>query len=83
MTLIAAPGLAIGSVVDTVKALREPLLEDVYLVDVFTPEGSDERNLTYRFVYRHPERTLKDKEVEKVNLRLSQHLVEKLPLRFS
>ena len=83
MTLVASPGLAIGSVVDTVKAMREPLLEDVYLVDVFTPEGSEERNLSFRFVFRHQERTLKDKEVEKVNLRIGQHLVDTLPVRFS
>lgn len=56
MTLIAPQGLAIGSVVDTVNALREPLLEDVFLVDVYTPEGSSERNLSFRFVSRHPER---------------------------
>jgi phenylalanyl-tRNA synthetase beta chain len=83
MTLIASQGLAIGSVVDTVNALREPLLEDVFLVDVYTPEGSSERNLSFRFVFRHPERTLKDKEVEKINLRIGQHLVERLPVRFS
>ena len=52
-------------------------------VGVFDPEGSDERNLSYRFVYRHPERTLKDKDVEKVNNRIGQHLVQKLPVRFS
>jgi len=83
MTLIAPEGLAIGSVVDTVKALREPLLEDVFLVDIYTPEGASERNLSFRFVFRHPERTLKDKEVEKINLRIGQHLVDKLPVRFS
>lgn len=83
MTLVAAQGLAIGSVVDTVRAMNEPLLEDVYLVDIFTPEGSAERNLSYRFVFRHPERTLKDKEVEKITLRIGQHLVAKLPVRFS
>jgi phenylalanyl-tRNA synthetase beta chain len=83
MTLIVPPGLAIGSVVDTVRSLREPLLEEVFLVDVFTPEGKSERNLTFRYVYRHVERTLKDKEVEKVHLRIGQYLVERLPVRFS
>jgi len=83
MTLIAPAGLAIGSVVDTVKAMNEPLLEDVFLVDVYAPEGSEERNLSFRFVFRHAERTLKDKEVEKVNARIGQHLVAKLPVRFS
>jgi phenylalanyl-tRNA synthetase beta chain len=63
--------------------MGEPLLTDVFLVDIYAPEGSGERNLTYRFVYRHAERTLKDKEVEKIHLRISQHLVESLPVRFS
>jgi phenylalanyl-tRNA synthetase beta chain len=83
MTLVAPQNLAIGAVIDTVKAMREPLLTDVFLVDIYAPEGSGERNLTYRFVYRHAERTLKDKEVEKIHLRISQHLVESLPVRFS
>ena len=83
MTLVASGSLAIGAVIDTVTAMREPLLSDVFLVDIYAPEGSGERNLTYRFVYRHAERTLKDKEVEKIHLRISQHLVESLPVRFS
>jgi phenylalanyl-tRNA synthetase beta chain len=83
MTLVAPQDLAIGAVIDTVEALQEPLLTDVFLVDIYAPEGSAERNLTYRFVYRHAERTLKDKEVEKINLRIGQHLVERLPVRFS
>jgi len=83
MTLVAPESLAIGAVVDTVKEMQEPLLTDVFLVDVYAPEGSAERNLTYRFVYRHAERTLKDKEVEKINLRIGQHLVERLSVRFS
>jgi len=83
MTLIAPSGLAIGSVIDTVRQLREPLLEDVFLVDIYDPEGGRERNLTFRFVFRHPERTLKDKEVEKITAHIGQHLVKGLPVRFS
>jgi phenylalanyl-tRNA synthetase beta chain len=83
MTLVAPLDLAIGAVIDTVRSVQEPLLTDVFLVDIYAPEGSAERNLTYRFVYRHAERTLKDKEVEKINLRIGQHLVERLPVRFS
>ena len=83
MTLVAPLDLAIGAVIDTVRSMQEPLLADVFLVDIYAPEGSAERNLTYRFVFRHAERTLKDKEVEKINLRIGQHLVERLPVRFS
>ncbi len=83
MTLVAGPDLAINAVIDTVRALGESLLEDVFLVDVYAPEEQQERNLSFRFVYRHAERTLKDKEVEKVQQRIGQHLVERLPVRFS
>lgn len=83
MTLVAPAGLAIGSVIDTVRELRESFLEDVFLVAVYAPEGQGERNLSFRFVYRHPERTLKDKEVDKVNARIGQHLMERLSVRFS
>lgn len=83
MTLVAAPDLAIGTVIDTVVALREPLLESVFLVDVYVPEGGQERNVSFRFVFRHPERTLKDKDVDKVIQRIGQQVVEKLEVRFS
>ncbi|NCD24849.1 MAG: phenylalanine--tRNA ligase subunit beta [Deltaproteobacteria bacterium] len=83
MTLIASPELAVGTILDAVLALREPLLEEVFLADVYEPRQSGERNLTFRFVYRHAEKTLKDKEVDKVNNRIGQHLSSTLPVRFS
>ncbi len=83
MTLVAPRDLAIGAVIDAVQGLREPLLADVFLADVYAPEQSEERNLTFRFVYRHAEKTLKDKEVDKVNARIGQHLVDTLSVRFS
>lgn len=83
MTLIAPRGLAVGAIVDAVRALRESVLEDVFLVDVYAPDQSEEHKLTFRFVYRHPQKTLKDKEVDKVNSRIGQHLLDKLPVRFS
>jgi phenylalanyl-tRNA synthetase beta chain len=83
MTLVAPRDLAIGAVIDAVQGLREPLLADVFLADVYAPDQAEERNLTFRFVYRHAEKTLKDKEVDKVNARISQHLVDTLSVRFS
>lgn len=82
MTLAVPSHLAIGAIMDSVREFSEPLLEDVFLVDVYAPDGQDERNLSFRFVYRHPERTLKDKEVDKANSRLGQYLTERLPVRF-
>lgn len=83
MTLVAPQDLAISTIIGTVHAIHEPLLEDVYLVNMYTPEGSVERNLSFRFVFRHLDKTLKDKEVEKVISRLSQYLLKHLPVHFS
>lgn len=82
MTLAVPQSVAVGTILDTVRAMREPLLEDVFLVDVYTPENSADRNLSFRFVYRHAEKTLKDKDVDKVNARIGQTLTNKLPVRY-
>lgn len=83
MTFIAPHDLAIGDIIDTIMALQEPLLEDVYLVNVYEPAESSARNLSFRFIFRHPEKTLKDKEVDKITARISQHLLKQLPVHFS
>ena len=47
------------------------ILEDVLLVDRYLPAGEDgPRNWTLRFTFRHPSKTLKDKDVDKEMERL-------------
>ena len=86
MTLVVPETLGLERITEAVRSAGEALLEDLFVVDVYVPEGgsaSDARNVTFRFVYRHAEKTLKDKDVDKVHTRIAQLLVERLPVRFS
>ncbi|NCC25013.1 MAG: phenylalanine--tRNA ligase subunit beta [Deltaproteobacteria bacterium] len=82
-TIMAGPGLQIEAILQQVRSMDITILENVSFVDSFVPEGSRERHLTFRMVYRHPERTLKDKEVDKAQSSIVQNLVKNLGVRFS
>lgn len=81
ITVIAGPQVPVAQVIDHVRGLRLPLLEDVVLQDCFEPEGSEERNLTFRLTFRHAERTLKDAEVDKEREKVAQSLIKLLGVR--
>ncbi len=67
LALLVPESLPAAEVAETIRASAGDLLEAVRLFDVYTgkgvPEGS--RSIAYRLVYRHPERTLKDAEVDR------------------
>ena len=84
ITVIARPGLAVGEVIEAVRGLGLPLLEDVALVDCFEPEGDKadgERHLTFRLTFRHADRTLNDAEVDKVRAKVAESLTKRLGVR--
>lgn len=59
------------------------ILESVELVAEFIPEGQEtERNLSFRLTYRHPTKTLKDKQVDKEHKKVLAALEQNLPIRF-
>ncbi len=78
ITVIAPLGLEAEAVNEAVYAEKPAFLEAVQLIDLFAPEGKNVRNLTYRLTFRHPERTLKDAEVDKTRDAVAQALVKKL-----
>lgn len=82
MTLVAPRDLPIGEMLAGVNQDRPGLLEDVAVIDLFEPEGKPEKNVTFRLTYRHADRTLKDKEVDKVHQALCAVLTRTLPVRF-
>ena len=82
MTLVAPRTMPVGAVSEAVQEMKQPLLEDIRLVDVYLPEGGEEKNLTFRMTYRHASKTLKDKEVDKAHNHLGDELVKKLDVRF-
>lgn len=81
ITVIARADLHIATVIEHVTGMRLPLLENITLVDIFTPEGEETRNLTFRLTFRHGKRTLKDAEVDKEREKVAQSLVKNLGVR--
>lgn len=82
MTLIAGQELHFSEIERELNVFHSDLLESVDLLDIYTPEGGTDKHITLRLTYRHLEKTLKDKEVDKVHTRLGLHLLEKLAVRF-
>jgi len=80
VTVMAPAGLSVGSIMEAIHEAKESLLEHTALIDVFEPD-SGERNLTFRLTYRHPEKTLKDKEVDKRHKKIVANITGKLPVR--
>ena len=60
--------------------IKTRILEEVNLFDVFEGEqlGEAKKSYAVRFVFRHPERTLTDKEIDKVMHRLMQAFEKQL-----
>ncbi len=82
MTLIGTSEVAFEAITRVIVSADVPVLESCTLADIYQPEGSSERSLTLRMTYRHPAKTLTDKEVDKHHTTLGQMLIDSLPLRF-
>ncbi len=82
MTIVCPEDLSYGEIKDTLEKSKSKLLESVNLIDLYIPEDREEKRLTLRMTYRHPSKTLTDKEVDKVHRELGEYLLKKLPVRF-
>ncbi len=84
VTIIAPPALPVGAILGQVRSQKRPLLEMITLVDVFTPDSGEDldRRLTFRLTFRSPDKTLKDKDVDKEMQKMSESLQGALPVRF-
>lgn len=79
ITLVLPAATPVEAVLDHVRAMGLPLLEDIALLDVYTADDRpDTRNLTYRMIFRHPDRTLQDSEVDKIRETVAQSLAQNL-----
>ena len=85
VTVICPATLKSSEVEAAIRDIRPKQLESLALVAVYAPEAADsataERNLTFRLTYRHNERTLVDKEVDKEHGKVLSGLPQKLPVR--
>lgn len=83
VTVIGATTIQTQTIMDTIENSGTKLLESVELVAEFVPEGQEEeRNLSFRLTYRHPTKTLKDKQVDKEHKKVLAALEKNLPIRF-
>jgi len=81
VTVICPATLRTEEVEAAIRELKPKHIESLTLVAVYAPEDKAERNLTFRLTYRHAERTLVDKEVDKEHGKVLSGLPQKLPVR--
>jgi phenylalanyl-tRNA synthetase beta chain len=82
VTVICPAGLLAEQVEAAMRELKPKNLESIALVDVYAPEDKGgERNLSFRLTYRHADRTLVDKEVDKEHGKVLTGLPQKLPVK--
>lgn len=81
ITVMAPVAVHVDTVLAHVRGLKQALLQEIVLVDMFEPEHSEERNMTFRLTFRHAERTLKDAEVDKERSKVADSLVQNLGVR--
>ncbi|GAB7081203.1 phenylalanine--tRNA ligase subunit beta [Megalodesulfovibrio paquesii] len=71
ITVAAPAGMPVQTLLEATRDAGSTILEEVVLVDRYLPSGEDgPRNWTLRFTFRHPSKTLKDKDVDKEMERL-------------
>jgi len=66
LALLVPKGTTVAQVERVIRDSAGELLERLDLFDEYTGAGVDEqhRSLAWRLTFRHPERTLRDKEIE-------------------
>jgi len=83
VTVIGAATLPAQAVRTVIENAGIKILESVELVAEYVPEDQEEeRNLSFRLTYRHPTKTLKDKQVDKEHKKVLAALEKELPIRF-
>ena len=66
LALLVPTGVSAAQVEASIRAAAGELLERLHLFDEYTGKGIPDgtRSLAWRLTFRHPERTLRDKEIE-------------------
>jgi len=80
VTLVMPTGLSVADVLGAARAFPSDIVENIAVHDLFAPDG-EAKNATFRVTYRHPNRTLTDKDVDKAHKALCDTLIAALPVR--
>src|SRR5690606_32159502 len=70
--------MPIDTLFRAIDSLRSPLLEKVELIDLYHPEEGGKKNVTFRFVYRDPFKTISFDEVEREHGKMMHHVANLL-----
>lgn len=83
LALLVPHGTTAAEVERVVRKSAGDLLERLELFDQYTGEGveANQRSLAWRLTFRHPERTLRDKEIEGRRAKILAALEEELHVR--
>jgi len=80
VTLVMPASLSVAAILAAGRAFPSDLIEDMAVCDLFAPDAGT-KNATFRVTYRHPSRTLTDKDVDKAHKALCDALIANLPVR--
>jgi len=81
ISFIIDKGVNLNNYYEIVRDFAENLIEEVKLVDEFENEekfGKDKKSYTFRIVYRSPERTLTNEEVNKIQEEIREETKKEL-----
>ena len=83
LALLVPQGTTVAAVERVIRTAAGELLEHLELFDQYTGAGvdRDHRSLAWRLTFRHPERTLRDKEIEGRRSKILSALEEELHVR--
>jgi phenylalanyl-tRNA synthetase beta chain len=67
----------VAAPLDYIRSLREPLVEQVDLFDLYRGKqlGAGRKSVGYRIVYRAPDRNLTDEEVNALHERITEKVL--------
>ncbi len=81
ITLIVDRAVTVGAILKQIEliSIKESLIEKVFLFDVFEgqPLSEDKRSLSFRVVYRSAGKTLKEKNIKKLHVKISKAIIDK------
>jgi phenylalanyl-tRNA synthetase beta chain len=83
LALVLPPGVTAARVEEVIRAAAGDLLERLFAFDEYEGAGIEagHRSVAWRLTLRHPERTLRDKEIEGRRTRILSALQQELNVR--
>ena len=78
MTLIVDNTVQAGDILETVKLFKEPLVEDIRILDVYSgdPIPAGKKSVSLRVVYRSFTETLSDRQVNQIHQALTDRIIQ-------